>query len=121
MSQPQAANAPRKRDVRLDFFRGLCLFIIFVAHVFANPWAAYIPARFGLSDATEIFVFCSGMASAIAFGAVFQRLGFFIGCARIAYRVWQVYWAHIAIFLVCTVVMVWIDWTLDTGEDYVAA
>ena len=119
MSTSEAIPAKRKRDIRLDFFRGLCLFIIFVAHIFANPWAAWIPARFGLSDATEIFVFCSGMASAIAFGTVFQRLGFFIGTGRILYRIWQVYWAHISVFLVCTVIMVLIDRTLDTGEDYV--
>ena len=38
----------RVRDVRLDFFRGVCLFIIFVAHIFGNYWALFIPARFGL-------------------------------------------------------------------------
>ena len=83
--------AKRVRDIRLDFFRGVCLFIIFIAHVFGNAWAGYIPARFGLSDAAEIFVFCSGMASAVAFASVFVRHGFFMGTARIAHRVWQVY------------------------------
>ncbi|MGI9476297.1 MAG: OpgC family protein [Hyphomicrobiaceae bacterium] len=111
--------AKRVRDVRLDFFRGVCLFIIFVAHIFGNYWALFIPARFGLSDAAEIFVFCSGMASAVAFASVFVRHGFFMGVARIAHRVWQVYWAHISIFFVCTVIMVMIDWHLETGEDYV--
>ena len=70
----------KQRDIRLDFFRGLCLFIIFVAHMIGNPWADWIPAKFGFSDATEIFVFCSGMASAVAFGAAFRNHGFFIGC-----------------------------------------
>lgn len=117
-SAPQQP-AKRVRDVRLDFFRGLCLFIIFVAHVFGNYWALFIPARFGLSDAAEIFVFCSGMASAVAFASVFVRHGFFMGVARIAHRVWQVYWAHISIFFVCTVIMVLIDRHLETGENYV--
>lgn len=111
--------AKRERDIRLDFFRGVCLFIIFVAHTFGNAWALYIPARFGLSDAAEIFVFCSGMASAIAFASVFVRHGFLMGVARIAHRVWQVYWAHISVFFVCTVIMVLIDRNLNTGEDYV--
>jgi hypothetical protein len=92
-----AARAPR--DLRLDFFRGLAMFIILLAHTPGNAWTLWIPARFGFSDATEIFVFCSGMASSLAFGAVFVKRGFWLGTARIAFRVWQVYWAHIGIFL----------------------
>lgn len=111
--------AKRVRDIRLDFFRGVCLFIIFIAHVFGNAWAGYIPARFGLSDAAEIFVFCSGMASAVAFASVFVRHGFFMGAARIAHRVWQVYWAHVSVFFVCTVIMVLVDQHLETGENYI--
>jgi len=60
MSKP--ATAPRVRDPRLDFFRGVAMFIILLAHTPGNPWTLWIPARFGFSDATEIFVFCSGMA-----------------------------------------------------------
>lgn len=74
------------------------MFIILVAHIPGNAWTGWIPARFGFSDATEIFVFCSGMASAIAFGAAFARSGWLMGTARVAFRVWQVYWAHIALF-----------------------
>lgn len=89
-----------ERDVRLDFFRGLAMFIIFIAHVPLNPWNDFIPARFGPSDATEMFVFCSGFASALAFGGSFLRHGFAIGSLRILHRCWQVYWSHIALFLV---------------------
>ena len=63
-----AAPAAGTRDIRLDFFRGLAMFIILIAHTPNNFFTSWIPARFGFSDATEIFVFCSGMASAIAFG-----------------------------------------------------
>lgn len=119
MTATTAATGGRVRDIRLDFFRGVCLFIIFVAHIFGNPWALAIPARFGLSDAAEIFVFLSGMASAVAFASVFIRRGFFMGTARIVHRIWQVYWAHISVFFVCTVIMVLIDRNLETGEDYV--
>ncbi len=96
-SPSTAARAPR--DPRLDFFRGLAMFIILLAHTPGNTWTLWIPARFGFSDATEIFVFCSGMASALAFGTVFVMRGWLMGAARIAFRVWQVYWAHIAMFL----------------------
>ena len=87
-----------KRDPRLDFFRGLGMFIILIAHIPWNGFNNWIPARFGYSDATEIFVFCSGAASAIAFLKVFESRGWWIGTLRVAFRIWQIYWCHIAIF-----------------------
>lgn len=119
MTQTGSGDGRRQRDVRLDFFRGICLFIIFIAHVFGNPWGNFIPARFGLSDAADIFVFCSGMASAVAFASVFVKRGFFLGTARIAFRVWQVYWAHISVFLVCAAIMLAFDRWLAAGDENV--
>ncbi len=104
---PNAAGKPR--DPRLDFFRGMAMFIILVAHTPGNPWTLWIPARFGFSDAADIFVFCSGMASALAFGAVFVRRSWPLGTARIAFRVWQVYWAHILVFLTTAMLCFAID------------
>jgi hypothetical protein len=96
---PPPAGAKRPRDPRLDFFRGVAMFVILLAHTPNNNWTLWIPARFGFSDATEIFVFCSGMASALAFGSVFRDRGFAMGAARVGFRVWQVYWAHVGVFL----------------------
>lgn len=104
------------RDLRLDFFRGLAMFIIMLSHTPGNTWTLWIPARFGFSDATEIFVFCSGMASALAFGAVFVRKSWPLGAARIAFRVWQVYWAHIGVVLATTLLMLLLDRT-GLGEE----
>jgi len=70
MKEPFATTKPA-RDPRLDFFRGLTMLIIFIAHVPANSWNAFIPARFGFSSGAELFVFCSGFASALAFGGSF--------------------------------------------------
>jgi len=112
-----AARSPGGRDPRLDFFRGLGMFIIFVAHIPFNAWTLWIPARFGFSDATEIFVFCSGMASAIAFGRVFDDRGWWMGAARVSHRVWQVYWAHIALFLTVAALVVFLDSTGWHAEE----
>jgi len=110
LPQPAQAQAKKKvRDPRLDFFRGLAMFIIFIAHTPRDWWALWIPARFGFSDATEIFVFCSGMASAIAFGAVFEKRGWLMGAARIVLRVWQVYWAHIGLFFAVLLLTILLD------------
>lgn len=102
-------SKPLLRDSRLDFFRGLGMFIILIAHIPWNPWTDWIPARFGFSDAADMFVFCSGMASSLAFARVFLERGWWLGTARIAQRVWQVYWAHIASFLVVASLMVAAD------------
>jgi hypothetical protein len=112
---------PRKRDVRLDFFRGLGMFIILVAHITNNPWTLYIPARFGFSDATEMFIFCSGMASAIAFGSVFARAGFVLGCFRVVHRIWQVYWVHVGAFFLTLVAMLMINKSGYFARDEVGA
>ncbi len=109
----------RRRDPRLDFFRGIGVFIIFMAHPSGNRGTLWIPARFGFSDATEIFVFCSGMASAIAFGRVFEFIGWRMGTARILYRIWQVYWAHICLFLVIASILVLVDGAGWFAQDYV--
>ncbi|MEM8840699.1 MAG: OpgC domain-containing protein [Pseudomonadota bacterium] len=108
---PAAPPGKRPRDLRLDFFRGLAMFIILLAHTPQSTWLLWIPARFGFSDATEIFVFCSGMASSLAFGAVFLTKSWFLGTARIAFRVWQVYWAHIGVVLATVVLMILLDRT----------
>ena len=107
------------RDPRLDFFRGIAMFIIFIAHMPWSPFTLWIPARYGFSDATEIFVFCSGMASAIAFAKVFDHYGMGIGTARVAHRVWQVYWSHILLFLVIATMLATADSTGWFERNYV--
>lgn len=105
----KAEAVVRPRDPRLDFFRGLGMFIILVAHIPWNSWTEWIPARFGFSDAADLFVFCSGMASALAFAPVFDRQGWLIGATRILHRVWQVYWAHIGSFFVVLALVCAVD------------
>jgi len=113
--------ARSERDLRLDFFRGIGMFIILIAHITDNPWTLWIPARFGFSDATEMFVFCSGMASAIAFGGVYARAGWVMGTLRIAHRVWQVYWVHLGVFFVTLTLMLTLNATGIFPRDEVKA
>src|SRR5271165_1278398 len=82
------------------------MLIIFVAHVPGNSWSQYIPARFGFSSSAEMFVFCSGCASALAFGSVVASRGWRIGTVRIAHRIWQLYWAHIGLFLMLATISI---------------
>ena len=121
---PVAASAAapvRARDPRLDFYRGIAMFIILIAHIPNDPWARWIPARFGFSDATEIFVFCSGMASAIAFGGAFLRKGWLLGTARVLFRIWQVYWAHIGLFFFVAMTMAALDLSGLFEKSYISS
>ena len=96
------------------------MFIILIAHTPGNWATLWIPARFGFSDATEMFVFLSGMASAIAFGGVFAKQWLADGhVARVAFRIWQVYWAHIGLFLAVAATMAALNATGLFERDYV--
>lgn len=118
-SRTEAAPAAKQRDVRLDFFRGIAMFIILFAHTPGNFFTSWIPARWGFSDATEIFVFCSGMASAIAFGRAYDTVGWRLGTARVSFRVWQVYWAHIGLFFAVATFLAAIDMTGAYDKVYI--
>ncbi len=99
-SKGAAVVVPRSpRDQRLDFFRGMTMLIIFIAHTPGNSWNDWIPARFGFSSGTELFVFCSGCASAGAFGRVFQTRGWLLASAKVLRRIWQIYWVQMCLVL----------------------
>jgi hypothetical protein len=83
------------RDLRLDFFRGLSLWYIFLDHVPSNTVAWLTIRNYGFSDAAEIFVFISGYTATFVYGRVMRENGFIIGAARIFKRVWQLYVAFI--------------------------
>ena len=93
------ATAPSTRDLRLDFFRGVTMCIIFIAHTPGDSWNDWIPARFGFSSGTELFVFCSGVASAGAFGRVYRKRGWLMGSAKVLRRIWQIYWVQMAMVM----------------------
>lgn len=97
------------------------MFIILTAHTPGNFFTLWIPARWGFSDATEIFVFCSGMASAIAFGASYGRSGWALGTSRVVYRVWQVYWAHIGLFFFIAMMVAYWDYLGFSDKSYIGS
>jgi hypothetical protein len=89
-----------KRDLRLDFFRGLSLLFIFIDHIPNNFLSNVTLHSVAFSDAAEVFVFISGYAAALAYGRVLQSSGLPIATVHIYRRVWQLYVAHIFIFAI---------------------
>lgn len=87
------------RDYRLDFFRGLALFFIFIDHIPNNPLAHFTLRAFSLADAAEVFIFISGYTAALVYGQRMRRDGPLFAAAQIWRRAWQLYVAHLCLFL----------------------
>src|SRR5262249_9328465 len=88
------------RDLRLDLFRGIALWLIFLDHIPSNVVSWITIRNYGFSDATEIFIFISGYTAAFVYGRTMRERGFIIAGARILRRAWQIYVAHIFLFAV---------------------
>jgi hypothetical protein len=101
------------RDIRLDLFRGLALWFIFVDHVPTNVVSWFTIRNYGFSDATEVFVFISGYTAVIAYARMMQREGWVRAAARVYRRVWQLYVAHILLFMAFTAQIVWVSIARD--------
>ena len=91
---------PAGRDLRLDLFRGLALWLIYLDHIPSNMVSWITIRNYGFSDATEIFVFISGYTAAYVYGREMQDRGVVVASARILKRAWQLYVAHIFLFVI---------------------
>lgn len=98
----ESGNETDARDLRLDFFRGLALWFIFVNHIPANQISWATPRNFGLSDATEIFVFISGYTAALVYGRTLDRQGMPMAAAQVLHRCWTLYATYIILFFAYT-------------------
>jgi hypothetical protein len=92
--------AGRARELRLDLFRGLALWLIFIDHVSPDILTWFTIRNYGFSDAAEIFIFISGYTAAFVYGRAMFESGFVIATARILRRVWQIYAAHVLLFAI---------------------
>ena len=105
-----AAAAPRssaislpavgERELRLDLFRGLALWLIFSDHLPPSLLTWFTIRNYGFSDATEIFIFISGYTAAFVYGRAMLESGLVVATARILRRAWQIYVAHVFRFTI---------------------
>jgi len=100
LATPRSRTVPVERDLRLDLFRGLALWLIFLDHIPSNIVSWITIRNYGFSDATEIFVFISGYTAAFVYGRAMRERGVVVAGARILKRAWQVYVAHIFLFVI---------------------
>ena len=102
------------RDLRLDLFRGVALWLIFLDHIPQNVVNWFTIRNYGFSDATEIFIFISGYTAAFVYGRAMRERGFIVASARVLRRAWQIYVAHIFLF---TIFMAEIAYVASTFEN----
>src|SRR5262245_4980952 len=100
---PMAAashSSVMERDLRLDFFRGLALFCIFLDHLPNNFLAQFTLQSVMFADAAEVFILISGYTAGMVYGRALERQGFLVAGVRVYHRIWQLYVAHIFLFMI---------------------
>jgi len=89
-----------ERELRLDLFRGLALWLIFIDHLPPSLLTWFTIRNYGFSDATEIFIFISGYTAAFVYGRAMLERGILVATARVLRRAWQIYVAHVFLFTI---------------------
>ena len=80
-----ALLAPVERDLRLDLFRGIGLWMIFLDHIPHDVVAWLTLRNYGFSDAAEFFVFISGYLVGWIYGPIVAG-GWFLAALK---RLWR--------------------------------
>lgn len=96
----KAIVAAHGRDARIDLFRGIANWFIFLDHIPDNVVNWITIRNYGFSGAVDIFVFISGYAAAIVYAKMTLERGFVVGASRIFKRVWQLYAAYVVLFVI---------------------
>ena len=91
-----------ERDLRLDFLRGLGLWMIFLDHIPDDVVSWLTMRNYGFSDAAEFFVFISGYLAGFIYGPIVKAGNLLAATKRLWMRAWQMYVAHILLFLAFT-------------------
>jgi hypothetical protein len=98
--QINAILPPKGRDLRLDLFRGVANWAIFLDHIPDNVVNWITTRNYGFSDAADLFVFISGYTASFVYARMMIERGFIVGATRLFKRVWQLYVAHVILFVI---------------------
>lgn len=91
---------PKGRDLRLDLFRGIANWAIYLDHIPDNVVNWVTTRNYGFSDAADLFVFISGYTASFVYAKMMLERGFIVGATRLTKRVWQLYVAHVILFVI---------------------
>src|ERR1700688_2346544 len=98
---PGSVNLPLAgRDVRLELFRGLTNWAIFLDHIPHEVLSWTTLKHYGFSDAADLFVFISGYTAALVFGRLMIERGYMAAASKLARRAFTLYAAHITVVMI---------------------
>ena len=93
------------RDLRIDAFRGIALWAIFLNHIPNNVGSWVTLRNYGFSDAAEVFMFVSGVTCALAYGKARRCEGWTAVIRRTLRRSWDIYVAFLLLTLGCVILV----------------
>jgi hypothetical protein len=105
------------RDFRLDLYRGVALWMIFLGHVPGTILNRITPWNYGFSDPAEVFIFVSGFANAYVYGRVMASRGFVVAGAQIWRRAFETYVAQMFLFVVFIGEVAWLSHGSHAFDD----
>src|SRR5260370_11670396 len=112
------ANLPlARRDVRLDLFRGLANWAIFLDHIPHEVLSWITVKNYGFSDAADLFVFISGYTAALVFGRVMIERGYAATVSRLAKRALMLYAALIIVVVIYIAVIACVSREFRDPDD----
>lgn len=85
----------QNRSYPIDVLRGLALVFIVVNHVAGSVLAWGTSRNFGISDASEQFVFLAGLVTALAYTGLAHKRGVSAADHRFRHRAWEIYCAFL--------------------------
>lgn len=97
---PAIQLPPQTRDYRLDVLRGIANWAIFLDHIPNNVVNWITTRNYGFSDAADLFIFISGYTVAFVYGRMMISRGYVVAATRIGKRAWQIYVAHLVLFVI---------------------
>lgn len=125
---PMAYPPGQRRDLRIDFIRGIVMFILIVNHIEAFSWFSLLTwERFGVASGGEGFVILSGLVLGMVYRGRVDRSGWGDAINRLVDRSTQLYRVNLFVivsvfllnllpFLDASAVMTYVN--ADTGNVY---
>src|SRR4030088_1051 len=112
------ANLPLDgRDLRLDLFRGLANWAIFLDHIPREVLNSITTRNYGFSDAADLFVFISGYTAAFVFGRIMIERGYVAAASRLLSRASELYAAHIIVVAIYIAVIAGVSQGLHDPDE----
>src|SRR5919205_1136044 len=119
LSYYAAPEAKERRDLRVDFLRGFCVFAMVVDHFGGQSWLYAITGgnRFYVS-AAEGFIFISGFVMGQAYRGKRDRSGLVVAMTDALRRARTLYLATVTLTIVFSILYLYTDIALWTGRDF---